>query len=94
MLLIYFPSKGMRGVRRCHLLWSWEQEFEVWLFFSSLPFVCFPELCESPCSAFPSLGTPCDAPGSALTARDSTGCSVRVSWLPCLSSAAECWQCP
>lgn len=50
MLLIYFPSKGMRGVRRCHLFWSWEQEFEVCLFFSSLPFVCFPESCVKVCA--------------------------------------------
>lgn len=24
-----FSIKGMRGVRKCHLFWSWEREFEV-----------------------------------------------------------------
>lgn len=28
-----FSIKGMRGVRKCHLFWSWEQEFEVFSFF-------------------------------------------------------------
>lgn len=28
-----FSIKGMRGVRKCYLFWSWEQEFEVFFFF-------------------------------------------------------------
>lgn len=31
-----FSIKGMRGVRKCHLFWSWEREVEVF----PLPFVC------------------------------------------------------
>lgn len=29
-----FSIKGMRGVRKCRLFWSWEQESEVFFFLS------------------------------------------------------------
>lgn len=88
-----FSIKGMRGVRKCHLFWSWEQEFEVFFFFFlsfsfPLPFVCFSEnFVDVPALSFLLWAAVCEAAGPALITRDFKGCCVLGRCLPWFSVA-------
>lgn len=88
-----FSIKGMRGVRKCHLFWGEEHQFEVFFFlpFSfPLPIVCSSGNCvEVPALSFLLWAPMYEAAGTVLITRDFKGCGVCRKCLPWFSGAAD-----